>query len=105
MRKPFGAWAVRVGVACLCAVLAGCGHHLTRLPKYAPLPQTAVAQLKPGLSKAEVQALLGKPILDTPLNTNRWVYPYPDGQLPCQPTAKPLVLLFQRGRLKQIMHG
>jgi outer membrane protein assembly factor BamE len=35
-----------------------------------------VEQLKPGMSRRQVQFILGTPLLDDPFNQSRWDYPY-----------------------------
>lgn len=38
--------------------------------------QDAVAQLKPGMTRAQVRFILGTPLLSDMFNTNRWDYKY-----------------------------
>ncbi len=55
------------------------------------LSQDAVSQLKPGMTKAQVQQLLGTPSLKDIFHQNRWDYPY---QYIEGPTGKTQQVLF-----------
>ena len=55
------------------------------------LAEDAVAQLKPGMSKAQIQQLLGSPTLKDVFHQNRWDYPY---QYIEGPTGEKQVVLF-----------
>ena len=65
-----------------CLGLAACGtKHLARFPSYKltivqgnELDLQAVASLHQGLSKEQVQHILGTPLLRDPLHGNRWDY-------------------------------
>lgn len=65
-----------------CLGLAACStERLARFPSYKltivqgnELDLQAVSTLRPGLSKEQVQHLLGTPLLRDPMHANRWDY-------------------------------
>ncbi len=82
-------WRPALAVAALCglALLGGCSstatqHDLTSIfkPYRADVIQgnfvsrEMAAELKPGMSKEQVQAIMGTPLLKTIFNQNRWEY-------------------------------
>lgn len=61
--------------AMLAASVAGC--HLVYVPDVQQgnlLDKTMVDQLKPGMTKRQVQVLMGTPSVSTPFNQSRWDY-------------------------------
>lgn len=69
------------GPLLLAAALAGCEAMLPSF--YSPplrqgnyLDQALVDQLRPGMSRQEVQRLLGTPLVADPFHQNRWDYYY-----------------------------
>ncbi|MDO4693316.1 MAG: outer membrane protein assembly factor BamE [Eikenella sp.] len=67
-----------------CLGLAACGsERISHFPSYKltivqgnELDVQAVSMLRPGLSKEQVQHLLGTPLLRDPLHANRWDYTF-----------------------------
>ncbi len=66
------------------------------------VPPEAVSQLKKGMSKAEVQSLLGTPLLQDNFKTNRWDYVFFISKAGKQRERKDLVLTFNGDRLAKI---
>ncbi|HEX4927554.1 MAG TPA: outer membrane protein assembly factor BamE [Burkholderiales bacterium] len=78
--------------ASLVALVAGCG--VPRIPGITPykmdiqqgnfVSQDMVAQLKPGMSREQVRAILGTPLVADIFHADRWDYVYwreaPDGK-------------------------
>tara|TARA_R110002072_G_scaffold98034_3_gene215892 strand:+ start:32728 stop:33105 length:378 start_codon:yes stop_codon:yes gene_type:complete len=64
------------------ALLSGCstlefpGVHRITIQQGNVVTQTMIDKLKPGMSKRQVQFVLGNPIVDDPLNRERWDYIY-----------------------------
>lgn len=66
------------------------------------MKQESIDQLKPGMSKRQVQLLIGNPIIQSPFRANRWDYVYSlnqDGQMV---EKKALTLTFQDDQLIRI---
>ena len=59
------------------------------------LDERNVAQLKTGMSKRQVMALLGTPSVRDPFHVNRWDYLATISQRGSEPEVKNLVLVFQ----------
>lgn len=71
------------------------------------LEQDQVRRLTPGMSKRQVQALIGSPLLTDPFNQQRWDYVYlyyPRGN-ESQGVRRNLVLYFQGELLERIEGG
>ncbi|MDG4595174.1 MAG: outer membrane protein assembly factor BamE [Candidatus Contendobacter sp.] len=77
------------GVLLLLVLVAGCESFL---PSFYSVPirqgnyidQTMVGQLRPGMTRPQVQRIMGTPLLADPFHQNRWDYYYSyrkDGQL------------------------
>lgn len=67
------------------------------------LDRDAIAQLQPGMSKRQVQFLLGTPLINDPFNQDRWDYIYafrPRGEEPVE--QRHLTLFFSGEVLDQI---
>ena len=76
MRKPIPTFvALCLGVACLGSAISGCGV-IYRQPIYqgSLLDASAVEQLQVGMSKQQVEALLGSPSIADPFHHDRWDY-------------------------------
>jgi outer membrane protein assembly factor BamE len=56
--------------------LAGCGIYRPDVRQGNYIDQTVVGQLRPGMSKEQVQFLLGTPLLVDPFRQDRWDYVY-----------------------------
>jgi len=65
-------------------------------------PKEAVQQLHVGMSKIEVEALLGTPLLTNSFNDYYWTYVYTNQVNGGKITKKTLVLRFDKNRLASI---
>lgn len=67
--------------------------------------RSLLAQLKPGMSKNQVQSLLGTPLLTDSFHTNRWdyVYTFQEGHNPME--ERRFTLFFEGDVLKRIEGG
>ncbi|MCB1854028.1 MAG: outer membrane protein assembly factor BamE [Pseudomonadales bacterium] len=65
-------------VACLsaCGVIGFPGVYKIDVEQGNIVTQDQVAQLKPGMSRRQVQFILGTPLLQDPFDQSRWDYPY-----------------------------
>jgi len=61
-------------VALACAALAGCGVYKINVQQGNYLKDEKLAQLKVGMTKRQVQYLLGSPIVQDAFHPNRWDY-------------------------------
>lgn len=94
---------------CLSAILLSACHGLR---PYQPdvqqgnvVTQEMMQQLKVGMTKDEVQNIVGLPILVDTFNTNHWAYTYTFQHRGGKITKKHLDLYFQNDRLSSIQDG
>ena len=85
-----------VGAVCasVAALSSGCAYR-TDLAQGNFVEQDAVDQLRQGMSPAQVQYILGTPMLTDPFDNNRWYYVHYLRQGWSDPEIKNLVVLFQ----------
>lgn len=77
--------SLRAASLLLLLLAAGCE---SLLPSFYTVPvrqgnyidQTLVAQLRPGMTKQQVQRLMGTPLITDPFHQNRWDYYYQYGR-------------------------
>ncbi len=79
------------------ALLHGCSGNLFSIHRIDIeqgniIEQAAVDELEPGMTRAQVIALLGHPVLQPALDPNRWEYVY-YRKLPDQPVEKQIVIV------------
>ena len=82
-------------------LLSGCIYRQTILQGNIVSEQTR-EQLKPGMSKSQIIALLGKPVLDNAFEENTWYYLYTQQKGNEKMLKKRLVLYFSGDRLHQV---
>ncbi len=69
-------------VVLLLALITGCssyqfpGVHRITIQQGNVVTQTMIDKLKPGMTRRQVQFVLGNPIIDDQLNADRWDYVY-----------------------------
>ncbi|QFT56296.1 outer membrane protein assembly factor BamE [Microbulbifer sp. THAF38] len=69
-----------IAIASLCALLGACtlvkfpGVHRIEVQQGNIITQEMVDQLKPGMTRRQVQFVLGTPLLEDTYNPNRWDY-------------------------------
>lgn len=91
--------ALLIGTSTL---LSGCIYRLTIQQGNIVSEQTA-AKLKTGMSKSQVIALLGKPVLDNVFEENRWYYIYTRQKGTEKMLKQGCVLYFSGDRLERII--
>ena len=71
-----------LGVLVAASILSGCstyefpGVHRITVQQGNVVTQAMIDKLKPGMTKRQVQFVLGNPVIDDQLNRNRWDYVY-----------------------------
>jgi len=97
-----------------CVVLAGCSSwvgHNDRFAYVVPLYRVEIVQgnvvtkeqatqVKPGMSREQVRAILGSPLLTDPFHANRWDYVFTIRRQGTEPQQRKLVALFDGDTLK-----
>ena len=63
------------------------------------ITQSMIDKLKPGMTRSQVRFVLGNPVIDDPLNRNRWDYVYTVQVGARDPVQKVLQLYFVEERL------
>ena len=59
-----------------CSTLRFPGVHRINVQQGNVISQSMIDRLKPGMTKSQVRFVLGNPVIDHPLNENRWDYIY-----------------------------
>jgi len=57
-------------------ILTSCSIHKIDVQQGNVLTSDIVAQVKPGMSRKQVQFLLGNPVIQHPFDHDRWDYPF-----------------------------
>ena len=71
-----------LSIAVLVALMSGCstyqfpGVHRITIQQGNVVTQSMIDKLKPGMTKRQVQFVLGNPVIDDQLESNRWDYLY-----------------------------
>lgn len=89
-----------LAVAALSLTMAGCGLvYKPNIQQGNVLEQAKVDQLKPGMSKEQVLALLGQPSIASPFDQERWDYVTTQQNRGGKIEKKALTLFFANGTL------
>ena len=86
---------MRQPVLILCAVLAAACVHKIDVEQGNYVTQDLVEQLKPGMTRAQVKALLGTPLLTDMFHANRWDYPFDNSRNGKKVGSRKLTVFFQ----------
>ena len=81
---------------------AGCSTYKMEIQQGNAISNTAVQQLKRGMSKAEVSSLLGSPLMQDNFRINRWDYLYYTGHGEAPSNIQSLTLQFRNEQLFQV---
>lgn len=113
--SPLFRGARRLGLAGAALVLVGCGSlqssqsFLSRITPYRleivqgnVVTQEQAAQVKPGMSRAQVRDILGSPLLTDPFHADRWDYVFSIRRRGTEPQLRSVVVLFDGPTLKSI---
>lgn len=85
----------------LAALAAGCVHKID-IEQGNYVTQDVVARLKPGMSKAQVKALLGTPLLSDIFHGERWDYVYWHEDSDFKREQRRLAVFFVDGKLSRV---
>ena len=66
------------------------------------MDEQAVTKLKPGMTKAEVRALLGSPLLQDPFHADRWDYVFRWSKSGKLVEERTLAVFFDQDKLKRV---
>ena len=84
-------------------LLSGCIHpYVPTVNQGNVLSQKQIDQVKKGMSKDDVQYILGAPIMQNSIASDRWDYIYTQKLEQKKMTEKRLTLYFRNGKLTQI---
>lgn len=67
---------ILICLLCAALLLSGCAIHKPDVQQGNIMEPDMLAQLHPGLSKKQVQFLMGTPIIEDPFHPERWDYVY-----------------------------
>lgn len=82
--------------------LTGCSSYKLEVQQGNAVSEQAVGQLKTGMSKAEVQSLLGTPLLQDSFTQNRWDYVFYISKAGKESERRDLILTFNGNQLVNI---
>ena len=113
--SPLFRAAPTLGLASAALLLAGCSSlqssqgFLSRITPYRleivqgnVVTQEQAAQIKPGMSRAQVRDILGSPLLTDPFHADRWDYVFSIRRRGTEPQLRSVVALFEGPTLKSI---
>ena len=92
------------------SALSACGNPIWLPPAHKIdvqqgnlVEQEQIDQLREGMGRAEVQRILGQPVLESTLNPNRWDYVYTKGVSGEKVKARTLSVYFKNEQVTQIV--
>jgi len=92
-----------ISIIAITLFLTGCSIYKAEVQQGNALSNEKVSQLQRGMSKAEVAALLGNPLLQDNFRSDRWDYVFFNGTGSGQQKNKQnIVLLFKNDQLVQV---
>ncbi|MDF2529456.1 MAG: hypothetical protein K0Q57_336 [Gammaproteobacteria bacterium] len=89
----------------LAAALVGCASlkpYQMQIQQGSTITTAMIQKLKPGMTPAQVEYILGAPNLKDPTMPNNWYYIYTNQQNHLPMAENKLVISFQNGKLSQI---
>lgn len=94
----------RISLVFVAAILlCGCHPYKVAIEQGNLLDKQVVVKLRPNMSKEEVAAMLGSPVIDCALHSDRWVYMYIKRDSKGKDTANhKLILEFKNNRLVKV---
>ena len=94
-----------LSILCLSIALTGCGFfsaYKTPIQQGRIISQKQIFQVKPGMTMAQIQFILGTPGVKDPFHTNTWNYVYIYKLGGQAQTLKKLTLTFKGGKLTSL---
>jgi outer membrane protein assembly factor BamE len=100
MKKPLALLAI----ACLSLGLSGCflRPYMVPIQQGQIISSQEVDKLKPGMSKQQVEYILGSPMINNPYDPNTWYYVYTLEQDYLPRAQNKLILHFSNDKLDSI---
>ena len=98
---------LKVALIALCLAITACGNsrflkpHKISIQQGNLITQTMVDKLKPGMTKRQVEFVLGTPLIADTLNSDQWNYVYTLHAASGRTIQKNLNVLFIDGRLSE----
>ncbi len=86
---------MRIPALILCAALAAACVHKIDVEQGNYVTQDLLEQLKPGMTRAQVKALLGTPLLADMFHANRWDYYFDNNKAGKKVGSRKLTVFFQ----------
>ncbi len=95
----------RIVVLCACFALSSCFLRPYRIDVQQGnyIDKEMIAQLKPGLTRAQVRFILGTPLIADPFNPDRWDYLYIDRHRGRLKDVRRLTVYFEEDRLTRAL--
>lgn len=85
-----------IALTILALLLSGCGLYRMNIQQGNVITQEEISQLRPGMSQAQVQDILGTPLLTDDFRQNRWDYVFYLKEGNQQPKRSGITLLFNQ---------
>ncbi|HBG31586.1 outer membrane protein assembly factor BamE [Candidatus Macondimonas diazotrophica] len=98
MKRPLLLLTLSLGV-----LLSGCFVYKPDLRQGNSLSRSSLSQLAPGLTRDQVQYLLGRPVLKNLFDDNRWDYVFYHRSRRDKETCR-LTVFFEQDRLARVEH-
>lgn len=86
----------------LCLALGACSVYKLSMRQGNILSQDAVSKLHQGMTREQVKATMGTPLVDNPFNDHRWDYVFYFQAPGKNPEQRTISVLFQNGRVASI---
>ena len=99
---------LKIALIALCLIITACGNsrmlrpHKIAIQQGNMITQEMVNRLKPGMTKRQVEFVLGTPLIVDTLNTDQWNYIYTLGVASGRVVQKNLHILFIDGQLSEL---
>ena len=99
---------LKIALIALCLTITACGNnrmlrpHKIAIQQGNMITQEMVNRLKPGMTKRQVEFVLGTPLIVDSFNTDQWNYVYTLGVASGRVVQKDLHVLFVDGQLSEL---
>jgi outer membrane protein assembly factor BamE len=91
-----------LALALVLATTAGCSVYRQEIRQGNFLSDSALARIEPGMSRAQVEFLLGKPMVADPFHPDRWDFVYLLDVKGAAPERRHLIVLFDGDLVREI---
>jgi outer membrane protein assembly factor BamE len=83
-------------------LLSACSNYKLEIQQGNLVTQESVSKLQRGMTKQQIQSLLGTPLMQDSFNNNRWDYVFYQNQDKNTSTSKDITLFFKDNRLVNV---